>query len=245
MRLVAVEDGAVLIALPSGRQARLSLQNLQRLLADLPAAAHPAAIARFAAQAQAALQPAAARRLLPRLSAPGDARDPASPWFAPLADGALWLTIVADEGGAFRYVRPLDFPRWGLAVAAAKAEAMDNLRADSAETAPQREGAGVLRLTTGDGLDASRLLIAEQWVSGPLLAVAPSRDALWMIPLTGAAAVPRALAVWEAASARRMPYPLTRRLLLRVDGALSALRVVSGRLQPTPALVEALAISRP
>ena len=74
----------------------------------------------------------------------------------------------------------MDFVRWRLSLAAARQQAMDNLRLHSAGVAPERVGEGIWRLATGDGLDASRLLILEQWFDETVYALPLSRDELWL-----------------------------------------------------------------
>ncbi len=156
--------------------------------------------------------------LLPRLCAPGDARSLSAPWFAPVADGALWLTLVEDRGEVVRFVRSMDFVRWRLSVATARQRALDNLVAWSAGVSPEPMGEGIFRFASGDGLDAARLLILSRWFSTPMHALPLSRDQLWVVEDPARAA---SLHAEIGPLARQLPHAITSRLIRYDDGVLS------------------------
>lgn len=217
LQVTAVTDHDLTAAL-GARTATLSLLNLRRTLAALPQPQHAAALDRFVRLTMVGLSGAGEGELLPRLCAPGDAHSLSAPWFAPVADGALWLTLVEDRGEVVRFVRAMDFVRWRLSVAAARARALENLIAWSAGVHPEPMGEGVFRFATGDGLDAARLLILSRWFSTPMLALPLSRDQLWVVADPARAA---SLHAEIGPLARQLPHAITSRLFRCEDGVLS------------------------
>jgi hypothetical protein len=220
LQVVALCDDAIEVAVIGGEKtATLSLLNLRRTLSLLPEAHHEAAIGRFARLAVVGLTGAGEGELLPRLTAPGDPRSLSAPWFTPIADGLLWLTLVEDRGEVLRYVRTMDIVRWRRSVADVRQAAMDNLTAWSAGVVPESMGEGVYRFATGDGLDAARLLILSRWFTGPQFALPVSRDQLWVTADPQRAGVLRQ-AIGPAA--HRLPHAITDRLIRHEAGVLTA-----------------------
>lgn len=226
----------------------LRFANLRRLLAALDEAEHPAAVASFTRRwteaARRAGAPAAeqdpAANLMPRVVAPGEAPGGVGPWAEPLAGGALQLMLVFDRPESVRFVTPFDLPRWRLGLREARAAALQNLEArsqtvrDGLEAALAEARAPVtLRVETGDGYDAARLLLIQRWMGATrgALVVAPCRDLLVVVPVFGRDSLRSSLELatraWLEAQTqvRRRPYPLSPRLFWRDERALEALEI--------------------
>lgn len=237
-------EGA-LARLPDGEERALRFGNLRRSLAVSDPARHDAVIARFlrlwlaGAPQERGVEPA--DRLFPRLLPPGSADGGlAAPWVERLAGGHLLLALCVDAPETVQLVKMLDFPRWRLGVAAAKAAALDRLAQRSApladELAARPDPNAPAEIALGDGYDASRLLLAHRWfpTARGVLALAPSRDLLLVAPVCGPRHWPAALDValgwvrWASAEIHALPYPLSPRLFWRSEGLLEALPLAEG-----------------
>ena len=246
LEIESLDAAHAAVRLPGQEAAsELYFGNLRRILATTEEARHGDVVARFVRSWRAMSEPGEPdatedRRLFPRVAAPGTLDGMAGPWAEPLADGALQLMLVVDLPDALRYVRPLDLPRWQLGLADARARALRNLSATSAPLAASvRASASAsapirpIVIEEGDGYDASRVLIAHQWLDGArgVFALVPSRDLLILIPVWGAGTLDRsvhvALEAWSAAqrTIHRLPYPVSPNLFWRSDGLLTRVPV--------------------
>lgn len=195
------------------REAEVGLASLSRVLALAPLAERAGRLGTWAVEVRAALEgerpvsEADVGRLVPRLLAEADPRV----WSAPLAPG-LHLALALDSPLRQRLLSPFDLPRLGLSLAAARQRAMQNLR----ERSPPPETDGTLSWWgLGDGLDASRLLLAGAWATGApgVIAIVPARDLCAFLPgpSEDAASTAAALLRW-AEALPALPYPLSLRL---------------------------------
>lgn len=193
--------------------ASLGLGSLGRVLRLAPPSQHAARVESWAQEVRRALDesgastPLALDRLVPRLLPQPDPRV----WSRPLAAG-LHLALALDAPLRQRLLSPFDLPRLGLSLAAAQARAIENLRALT--PAPETDGT-LSWWALGDGLDASRLLLAGASSRGTagVIALAPARDLCAFLPWSegeaGTAAAP--LIAW-AEGLPALPYPLSMRL---------------------------------
>jgi hypothetical protein len=177
--------------------ASLGLGSLSRVLGLAPPEQHPERLRTWALEVRAALDDRGAdgridlARLVPRLLAASDPRI----WSRPLAPG-LHLALAIDAPLRQRLLSPFDLPRLGLSLAAAQARAIENLRA--ATPAPETDGC-LSWWALGDGLDASRMLLAGGHAgrAAGVIALAPARDLCAFLP-------------WEEGEAQQAAAPLRR-----------------------------------
>lgn len=143
-------------------------------------------------------------RLVPRLLPHPDPRV----WSRTLAPG-LHLALALDAPLRQRLLSPFDLPRLGLSLTAAQSRANENLRALT--PAPETDGT-LSWWALGDGLDASRLLLAGAFARGALgvIALAPARDLCAFLHWEGGEALTTAapLIAW-AEGLPSLPYPLS------------------------------------
>ena len=248
------------VRLSDGAERALRFGNLRRSLAVSPPERHEAVIARFvrlwlAAGPEIPLGEAPADRLFPRLLPPGGADGGlGAPWVERLAGGHLLLALCVDAPEAVQMVKLLDFPRWGLGVAAAKAAALDRLAARSAplaELCARPDPLAPAEIELGDGYDASRLLLAHTWFPAArgVLAVAPCRDLLLLAPVSGRQGWEAALGValgwasWAEREIHTLPYPLSPRLFWRSTGLLEPIQWSAGQWSAGPGERAALELS--
>ena len=216
--LQSVTDSAIVVQLAE-KTATVSLHNLHRQLEQCPPAQHSRVLAAFVRAILQGLSPDTERGvLLPRITAPGDSKSVSAPWFLPLADGALWLTLIEDRGRTVRFIKPMDFVRWRLSLADARSRALENLRAWSTAVQPTAIEPGVWQLSTQDGLDAARLLILSRWFPQPVYALPLRRDLL-LLCAEHAKAV--RLQQQHGPTAHVHPYAISRRLFLYDRGVIS------------------------
>lgn len=224
-----------LVVQAGDRRAEVGLGALRRVLALAPEAEHLARAERWARAVEDGLRqrPLAGEvgdRLVPRLLAQADPRL----WTAPLAPG-LHLALALDEPLHQRLLSPFDLPRLGLGLQAARERAMRNLRAAT----PDPTWAGpIATWAVGDGLDASRLLLAGTWVADApgALAVAPARDLCrFVVVRTAEDLGPGARLALELPDLATVPYPLSPTLwwVPAGEGALApvAVRLHQGTLR--------------
>ena len=162
----------------------------------------------------------ARKRLLPRLIGPAfrarlasRGQQPAlveQPWHGPLA-----IALVLQYEGRARYALQSDLVGWGVSAQTAQQAAMQNLA--SRPVRVERSGSGpntLLRVRTGDGYDATRILLPEvqdllvEQLRCPLRVALPHRDALIACSgdAPGVEAELRAQAVEEA---QRAPHAVS------------------------------------
>jgi len=214
----SVTDAAIVVQI-ADQAATLSLHNLRRQLAQSPPSQHAGVLAAFVRATLQGLSTHGERGvMLPRVTAPGDPKSVSAPWFAPLADGALWLTLIEDRGRTVRFIKPMDFVRWRLSLADARARAIDNLHAWSTAVQPTEVEPGVWQLSTRDGLDAARLLILSRWFPQPVYALPLRRDLLLLSRDHAKAA---GLQQEHGPTAHVHPYAISRRLFLYDRGVIS------------------------
>lgn len=238
-------EGAT-VRLPGSEDLRdLRFANLRRALASASEAEVEALVAHYVAGWTGRLPTGPdGERLLPRLLPPGTPSTGLSaPWVEPLADGHLLLALARDTPTAVRWVTPLELPRLGMPLAAARRLALENL--DELSTLARQAvvaGGDRVVLDSGDGYDAARLLLLPGWLPAVrgVFAVVPSRDLLLAIPVGGRADLPDALRaaaqlqVRAEALAQRLPYPLSPQLFWRSEGLLA--RVPTSRQDGSVAL---------
>ncbi len=234
--VLAYEDDGVRIRRRDGTEASIGLSNLRRIIESVPEgeageqlAYHLRALEEAPSEAGEA---GPQGPLVPRLMVAGG---PKQPWRRALVPGALELGLAVDLPKSVRFVTPLDLVRWKIAVAEGEARAMAELRARSegAEVEPTGVGA-VMHVHLGDGLDASRLLLADELLPSPagVLASVPGRDGLFLVSLDADLAPDGLLerATWELFSlgrhlVDRVPYPLTSRLFWVRAGSVAEVSV--------------------
>ena len=224
--VLAFEDEGVRIRRRDGTVASLGLANLRRILDSVDEGEIYGQLSRHLDALEQA--PAAAGEkapegpLVPRLMLPGG---PTQPWSRPLVPDVLNLSIGVDLPRAVRFVTPMDLVRWGLSVAQAEAEAREELARRSVSVKPEPVGVGeIVQVHQGDGLDASRLLMAHRLVGGPggALVAIPGRDGLYGVAVGRGPLAPQALHLLSVAQhlVARVPYPLTSRLFWVFEGAV-------------------------
>ena len=202
-----------------GAEADLSLSNLRAKLGREPGAKE-ALLGSFADAAVRSLSVTEGGVLLPRILPWKQDSSLSSPWHRPLVDGELRLSLCLDLGDRLRHLQPMDIHRLGIPLEEAVSRAKDGLRRVSAGVKPAREGDGALVFESGDGFDASRLLILSDWLEGEALVAVPSRDALWVLPGRRDTDFLR----WKVVQAHAaLPYPLSPGLFRWKAGVLSAL----------------------
>lgn len=235
-----------------GLEGRLSLANLRRQAAACAAEDLERVVARWAEGVEEGLAGAGQAdstevlRLFPRLLGTNlSASGLAAPWVEPVADGTLYLGLAVDGLDTVRLVRPLDLPRWGVSVAAARARALQNLAASSVEIQAKARAVSAwdvpFVVETGDGYDASRLLLAHTWFpeARGVLALIPSRELLMVMPVDSLEALRARLEpmsrawAWVQGAIDGLPWPLSRLLYWRSAELFApvGLRLVEGRLE--------------
>lgn len=237
LEIVDIDASEVRVRQPGAEAlCTLGLANLRRLLAAAAPDDHPAVVAEFVGTAVRALaEPRARGPLLPRLLPGGPDPRVEAPWTAELAGGRLRLALVEDREDRVRFVQPFDLVRWKLSIGEARERALRNLRGRSAAASLDAwDGiAGAWRLEVGDGYDAARLLVAEQFFpeASGVMAVVPSRDLLGLVPVEGKHGVEAAGLLWREIQAmvRHLPYPLSRDLFWKSRGGpVEWVRVLAG-----------------
>lgn len=249
LEVVEMGEGTAVVRLPEGEEHTIGLANLARTLALTPDADRPRVLERYVRgwldQARRAAldmpRPLDAIQLFPRLLAADDpGLSVGSLWTEPLVEGELLYALAVDEPDAIRFVSMLDLPRWGLPLVEARRRAMSNLVRSSAAVAVAVRERGrpfaPFEVSTGDGWDASRLLIAHQLVPGGrgVLALAPARDLLLCVPVRepgdwGAALSEAMLRrSWAERAVYELPYPLSPELFWCSEGVLELVPVVEG-----------------
>lgn len=248
LEIVEMGEGTAVVRLPEGEEHTVGFANLARTLALAPPEDRPRVLERYVrgwldqARRAALDQPRSvdALQFYPRLLSPGDpALKLGSLWAEPIVEGALHYALAVDEPDAIRFVGPLDLPRWQLPLLEVKRRAMENLVRSSAplvEAVRARPDPwGPFEVSTGDGWDGARLLIAHL-LAPPgrgVLALAPARDLLLCVPVRDPAAFPAARAeaiarrVWAERAVRELPYPLSPELFWCSEGLLERLPILS------------------
>lgn len=160
-------------------------------------------------------------RLLPRLVPERFARELAEQGRGeivalPVA-GELRCALVLGYGDRARYVRPGELAGWQLDAEAARAVALQNLAARSADARFGRldtEHGPLVVARSGDGLDAARLLlpalpeVLAAELSPPFVVAVPHRDALLACSAADAGVV-EALRARAREDAARAPHAIT------------------------------------
>jgi len=217
----------------NGPSSVLGLSNFRRIWSQTTEVDRQSKIDTFVSQAQEALKSTDDRvvsdRFVPRLLPGGRDRSMSAPWSEPIAEDALRLAIAVVYGSVVRFIQPMDFVQWSLSVKEVKRRARDNLIEQSRCIQPHQRQDGSVWFCSGDTLDAARLLIVHRWfenVAG-LLTMVPTRDCLWVVPISGPDSLPLAASLW--AESRLMiqtsPYPVSSQVFLSAEGALSVIPV--------------------
>lgn len=230
LTVVEMREDSAVVRLPGGEQHTIGLSNLARTLALTPTPDRPKVLERYvlgwldqARRAQREEEATLDRaRLFPRLLSPEDPGLRAGAmWSERLAEGALVYALALDEPDAIRFVSVLDLPRWRLGLAEARRLAKENLERSSRQLTEALRARpdpwAPFELSTGDGWDASRLLVVHALVpeGRGVLCVVPSRDLLLAVPVRDPAHFPAARAealarrAWAARAVRELPYPLS------------------------------------
>lgn len=207
----------------------IRLDNLYRRCAELPAQT-----AAFIHQATTALQQAVRAtndmpedwpaRVMPLLL-PAQAAD-AGALAHQHAVAGLAVGYAVEREEAFRWITPDELPALGTTAEEVQTLAMRNLERSCSQLVIQTPGElpdgtdRVLRFTTGDGLDATRLLLpsfyqrfSPRFGDADLLVAVPTRDTLVMIAAADTAQ--GGVLAWRSREeVARGAYPLTRTLLL-------------------------------
>ncbi len=214
----------------------LAADNVRACLAEQVSAVE-AETASTHARAAAAHWARARTRILPRLVGPRffaqlDARAAADALCSHPLAAEVQVCFVVQEPGRARYVGRAEARRWRQATPRLLEAALGNLAARSGKARLLRiDGAhGTLIVaSTGDGFDASRLLLPglhellARELGSPFAAAVPHRDALFACPLDS----PTLHAMRERAAreAQNAPHAISSGLLLVERG---------GRLTPLP-----------
>ena len=147
--------------------------------------------------------------------------------------GDLMIAYVIDEGRSVAYINDEHLERWGVSVQDLHAQAIENLRRRTDEHVKYTTvGAGDQRLfiySSGDGYDASRLLLADvlaQWareMPGHLVIGIPNRD--FLIAFSDAnPEILRAVAAQVQADSAQRQYGLTDQLFTLEQGVVREYR---------------------
>lgn len=177
-------------------------------------------------------------RVLPRLVGPSfvarlpQANGGGAPLHLEPVAGPVQLSLVLQYEGRARYLRRNELPQLAHTAAAARRLALDNLekRAAATRMAKARTDAGdVVVVRSGDGLDATRLLLPGMRelllhaLGRPVAVGLPHRDLLLACAADDPAAT-ASLARRVAEDARRAPHAICENLLrLDEDGTLTPL----------------------
>jgi hypothetical protein len=200
-----------------GSEAELSLSNLRIRIGREPED-RGQLLQSFADSALRSLLGASEGMLLPKILPWTADSSLSAPWHRPLVEGALRLSLCEDLGDRIRKLQPMDIHRLGMGLEDAVSLSVSNLRRLSAGVEPVLEDDGTLVFETGDGLDASRVLLLQDYVQESALVAMPGRDSLWIIP--GREATDRLR--WQLRRAyASLPYALSPQLFRWHGGSLS------------------------
>lgn len=146
--------------------------------------------------------------------------------------GDLMIAYVIDEDRSVAYINEEHLDRWSVSVQDLHEQSLANLRRRTEEVKYTTVGAGEQQLyifNSGDGYDASRLLLSEvlaDWahaLPGNLVIGIPNRD--FLIAFSDAnPEILRAVAVQVQADAARRDYGLTDQLFTLVKGVVKEYR---------------------
>ncbi len=149
----------------------------------------------------------------------------------PLVDG-LRIAYAIDSDRTIAYIPRVQFAEWKVSAEDLHSQAMDNLIARSetmvASAAQDEDGnINLILFQTGDGYDASRLLLPtlhdrlREHLGSPFAAAIPTRDLLLCFR-SDAATIARVKGQVEE-DYRRMPHQVSNRLLLVTPDGIAAM----------------------